>query len=171
MLGILKKASDLVNDIAKWIMFAYVIGVTILAIVGVVFRMANMSLSWNEELMRWFLIGIGYIGASVALKERSHIGIEYFIMNMNSTFRKIAIIVGYLAIITFLMVVLIVSWQASLHAQRQYGSILRVQMIWVKLNLPVGSLFMLIHMIYFSVGILTEKEETRDYVISGGHEV
>jgi TRAP-type C4-dicarboxylate transport system permease small subunit len=121
--------------------------------------------------MRWFLIGIGYIGASVALKARSHIGIEYFILNMNRTFRKIAIIVGYLAIITFLMVVLIVSWQAALDAQRQYGSILRVQMVWVKLNLPIGSLFMLIHMVYFAAGILTEKEETRDYVISGGHEV
>ena len=84
MINILKKASDLTYTIAKWIMFAYVLGVTILAIVGVFFRIMGSALSWNEELMRWLLIGIAYIGASVALKVQNHIGIEYFLLKMNS---------------------------------------------------------------------------------------
>jgi len=170
MIRILKKASDGVHLVSKWMLFAYVFSVTILAIIGVIFRAAGNSLSWNEELMRWILIGIGYIGAAVALKERSHIGIEFFITRMGKGFREVAIIIGYLTIILFLVVVLIYGFKAALMAQRQYGSILRVQMIWVKLNLPLGALMMLVHMTYFTDGLLTEKGDNREYLLSATHD-
>lgn len=170
MVQILKKISDVTDKIAAWIMFTYVVGVTVLALVGVAFRAAGYSLSWNEELMRWLLIGIAYIGASVALKRKNHIGIEYFVLNMNKTFRYISVVVGYLAIIGFLVVVLYVSFKVSLQAQRQFGSILRIKMMYVKLNLPLGALFMLIHMTYFTVGMIATKGDGRDYLISNGHD-
>ncbi len=170
MTNILKKASDLIYIVAKWIMFAYVLGVTILAIVGVFFRVMGSALSWNEELMRWLLIGIAYIGASVALKVQNHIGIEYFLLKMNKRAMKIALIVGYIAIIVFLVITTKYTFQTALIARRQYGAILRVPMIWVKMNLPLGSIFMLVHMTYFFAGILREKENFRPYMISGGQE-
>ena len=170
MINILKKASDLTYIIAKWIMFAYVLGVTILAIVGVFFRTMGSALSWNEELMRWLLIGIAYIGASVALKVQNHIGIEYFLLKMNKRTMKIAIIVGYIAIIVFLVITTKYTFQTALLSRRQYGAILRVPMIWVKMNLPLGSIFMIVHMTYFFAGILREKENFRPYMISGGQE-
>lgn len=171
MVQTLKKISDITGKVAAWIMFVYLVAVTLLAFVGVGFRAMGQSLSWNEELMRWLLIGIAYIGASVALKERSHIGIEFFILRMGPTLRKISIVIGYVAIVVFLLVLIYVGWKSAVQGMNQTGSILRVKMVYVKLNLPLGGLFMLIHMTYYLVGILTEKEETRDYVISGGHEV
>jgi len=170
MIRILKKASDLTYTIAKWIMFAYVLGVTILAVVGVFLRMMGTPLSWNEELMRWFLIGIAYVGASVALKVQSHIGIEYFLLKMNKRAMKIAIIVGYVAIIIFLVITLKYTLETALFARRQYGAVLRVSMVWVKINLPLGAFFMLVHMIYFLAGILQEKGNFRPFMISGGQE-
>ena len=170
MIQYLKKTSDMVHLVTKWWLFGYVLAVTLLAIVGVFFRMFGNSLSWNEELMRWILIGIGYIGAAYALKERSHIGIEYFTMKMKPTPRKFAIILGYLTIILFLVIALIYGFKSALMATRQKGSILRLPMIWVKMNIPVGSLFMLIHMTYFTAGVLTEKGDNREYLLSGGHD-
>lgn len=170
MINILKKASDLTYVVAKWIIFVYVLGVTILAVIGVFLRMMGNPLSWNEELMRWLLIGIAYIGASVALKLQSHIGIEYFLLKMNKRARKIAIVVGYIAIIAFLLFTLRYTLETALLARRQYGAILRVPMIWVKINLPIGAFFMLVHMTYFLVGLLQEKESFRPFMISGGQE-
>lgn len=171
MVQTLKKISDVTGKIAAWIMFIYLVAVTILAIVGVGFRVAGQSLSWNEELMRWLLIGVAYIGASVALKERSHIGIEFFILKMSPALRKVSIVIGYFAVVLFLLVLIYVGWKSAMQGMNQTGSILRIKMVYVKLNLPLGGLFMLIHMTYYLVGILTEKEETRDYLISGGHEI
>ncbi|ORC37726.1 hypothetical protein B4O97_01615 [Marispirochaeta aestuarii] len=170
MVKYLKQASDIVHVVTKWWLFVYVLSVTILAIVGVFFRAIGNSLSWNEELMRWILIGIGYIGAAVALKERSHIGIEFFITRMKPKLRKFSIILGYLTIVLFLLVVLIYGYKSADVAWRQKGSILRVPMYWVKLNLPLGSLFMLVHMTYFTVGFFKEKGDDREYLLSGGHD-
>lgn len=164
----LKAASDVSYLIAKWIILVYITTVTLLAIIGVFFRSAGSALSWNEELMRWLLIGIGYIGASIALKIRSHIGIEFFLLKLNTPLRKIAIILGYIFIVIFLVIVFWYSLRASFMAWRQLGAIIRIPMFWVKLNIPVGCILMLVHMTYFLVGIWDEKENLRAFMISGG---
>ena len=145
------------------VLFTYVFGVTFLAVIGVFFRVFFQSLSWNEELMRWMLIGMGYIGASVAMKERAHIGIEFFVTRMKPTLRKISLIVGYLAIILFLVVVVIYGFKAAYVARRQLGSIIRIPMTWVKLNIPIGSIFMLIHMAYFTTVWLPQRETIKSF--------
>jgi TRAP-type C4-dicarboxylate transport system permease small subunit len=168
MIGVLKKASDGAYLIGKWITFFYITSVTVLSILGVFFRIFGNALSWNEELMRWLLISLAYVGASVAMKTRNHIGIEFFIMRANTKLRKILILMGYAAIFIFLIIVLVYGFQTSLNARRQYGAILRVPMLYVKMNLPLGSLLMLIHMTYFSVCLFREKDDFRKYMISGG---
>ena len=165
---VLKKASDYAYLIAKWIVLVYITAVTILAILGVFFRSAGKALSWNEELMRWLLIGIGYIGASVALKIRSHIGIEFFLLKLKTPVRKIAIMFGYVFIVIFLVIIFWYTLQASLMARYQLGAIIRIPMLWVKLNIPLGCILMLIHMTYFLVGLWDEKTNLRAYMISGG---
>lgn len=164
----LRTASDGCYLLAKWIVLVYIAAVTILSILGVFFRTAGSALSWNEELMRWLLIGTGYIGASVALKIRSHIGIEFFLLKMKPPIRKAAIIFGYLFIVVFLVIIFWYSLQAALMARYQLGAIIRIPMLWVKLNIPIGCILMLVHMTYFLVGIWDEKENLREYMISGG---
>lgn len=164
----LKQASDYSYLIAKYIVLIYVTVVTILAILGVFFRTAGKALSWNEELMRWLLIGIGYIGASAALKIRSHIGIEFFLFKMKTPVRKIAIMFGYLFIMIFLAIIFWYTLKASLMARYQLGAIIRIPMLWVKLNIPLGCILMLVHMMYFLVGLWDEKTNLRQYMISGG---
>jgi hypothetical protein len=58
----------------------------------------------------------------------------------------------------FLILVIWYGFEAALNARRQYGAILKLSMIWVKMNIPLGSLFMLIHMVYFTVGLVREKK-------------
>ena len=170
MIGMLKKASDASYVAAKWIVFVYMLGVTVLAIIGIFFRSIGQSLSWNEELMRWLLISLGYIGASVGIRTRNHIGIEFFLTKMNTRLRKIAVLLGYGAVMVFLILVIWYGFEAALNARRQYGAILKLSMIWVKMNIPLGSLFMLIHMTYFTVGLVREKDDIRKYLVSGGIE-
>jgi TRAP-type C4-dicarboxylate transport system permease small subunit len=167
-MGVLKKASDVVYEIGKWMTFVYISGVTVLSIAGVIFRTAGNALSWNEELMRWCLISLAYIGASVGMRNRNHIGIEFFITRMKKSSKKIALIIGYMAIIVFLVIAVVYGFQTALNARRQYGSILQIQMIYVKMNVPLGALFMLVHMTYFTVGLFREKDDFQKFLISGG---
>jgi TRAP-type C4-dicarboxylate transport system permease small subunit len=168
MFKILEKASNAAYFIGKWITFIYILGVTVLSILGVFFRAGGRALTWNEELMRWLLISLAYIGASVGMRTRNHIGIEFFLSRLKFKTRKIIVILGYAAVVFFLIIILIYGFQTALYARRQYGAILRIPMLYVKMNLPLGSLLMLIHMAYLSAGILREKKDLREYMISGG---
>jgi TRAP-type C4-dicarboxylate transport system permease small subunit len=168
MFRILEKASNIAYFIGKWITFIYILGVTVLSIMGVFFRMGGRALTWNEELMRWLLISLAYIGASVGMRTKNHIGIEFFLARLKFNIRKIVVIAGYAAIVLFLVIILIYGFQTALNARRQYGAILRIPMLYVKMNLPLGSLLMLIHMMYLGAGIWGEKNDLREYMISGG---
>jgi len=170
MIGKLKKASDFALFIGRWIIFVYMAGVTFLAIIGIFFRFLGQSLSWNEELMRWFLVGLGYIAASVGIRTRNHIGIEFFLDKMGKSLKKICLLISYLAVIVFLFFVMWYGFEAALNARRQYGAIIQLPMIWVKMNLPLGSLFMFIHITYLGAGLIQEKDDFRKYQVSGGTE-
>jgi len=38
----------------------------------------NSSLGWTEEIARYLLIGVTFIGSAMAVRKRSHIAVEYF---------------------------------------------------------------------------------------------
>jgi TRAP-type C4-dicarboxylate transport system permease small subunit len=168
MFRILEKASDGAFFVGKWLTFVYIAAVTVLSILGVIFRSAGSALTWNEELMRWLLVSLAYIGASVGMRTRNHIGIEFFLTRMKFTVQKILIIIGYIAIVLFLIIVLVYGFQVAMSARRQLGSIVRIPMVYVKMNLPLGSLLMLTHILYLGVGIFREKSDLRKYMVSGG---
>ena len=170
MIGILKKASDVVFVIGKWIVLVYMLGVTVLAVIGIFFRAASASLSWNEELMRWLLVGLGYIAASVGIRTRNHIGIEFFLDRMGKSMKKACLLISYAAVVTFLFFIMWYGFESALNARRQYGAIIQIPMVWVKMNLPLGSLFMFIHISYLGVGLIKEKDDFRKYQVSGGTE-
>lgn len=169
MFKILEKASNAAWFAGKWITFAYISAVTILSILGVFFRLAGNALSWNEELMRWLLISLAYIGASVGMRTKNHIGIEFLLSRMKFGTRKFFVLFGYAAVVAFLVIVFIYGLRVAITARFQYGAILyRIPMLYVKMNLPLGALFMLIHLAYLTAGIIQEKNDLGKYMMSGG---
>ena len=168
MFRFLEKASDGAFFLGKWLTFIYIAAVTTLSILGVIFRSAGSALSWNEELMRWLLVSLAYIGASVGMRTKNHIGIEFFLARMKMNAQRILIIIGYAAIVLFLIIVLVYGFQVAWSARRQLGSIVRIPMVYVKMNLPLGALLMLTHILYLGAGIVREKNDLRKYMIAGG---
>jgi hypothetical protein len=85
----LKKVSDVVNSVALVVVTVYISMVTFLVLIGIIYRLLGDSLSWSEELSRWLLSGIAFVGASVVLKRGSHVGVVVFIKSLkNKTLAK-----------------------------------------------------------------------------------
>ncbi|MDR1874941.1 MAG: TRAP transporter small permease [Synergistaceae bacterium] len=63
---------------------------TILVFCQVVMRyIFRNSLSWSEELARFIFIWLSWVGASYAVKERSHFRVEMFADLLKGWFRKV----------------------------------------------------------------------------------
>ena len=63
-----------VEKTISWIAFAVMLA---LLLIQVICRyMFHMPLAWAEELVRYTYIGVSFLGAAVALREKSHISID-----------------------------------------------------------------------------------------------
>ena len=62
----------------------YVVLVIFWILIGVVFAqffsryVLNSSIAWTEEIARYLLIGVGFLGSVTALRKRTHIYVEVF---------------------------------------------------------------------------------------------
>jgi len=81
---------DLLIVVALAVMIVLVFG-------NVVLRYAfNSGISASEELARWFLVWMTFIGAVVALKEHGHLGTDVIVSRLPAAAKRLCLIVGQL---------------------------------------------------------------------------
>ena len=66
----------------------------------------NSGLVWSEELSRYVFVYVVYLGAIVAMKENSHLGVDTFIKNMPEKLKWFFYIIGRLIIIAVMAILL-----------------------------------------------------------------
>jgi len=130
-----------------------------------VFYIAAVFCVWSEEISRWLLIGITYIGASLALKRQQHVGIALVIRALPKAWCRITVILIDIAVMAFIYYGFRTSLATALQSAKQFGDIIKLPMMYVKLNLPVGFLFMFVHMVYFLLGAF-RAEDPQDFILS-----
>jgi TRAP-type C4-dicarboxylate transport system permease small subunit len=167
----LRKTSDVTNRVALLMVTVYISIVTFLALIGIAYRLMGNSISWSEELSRWLLIGIAFVGASVVLKRGAHVGVVFFLKLLKSR-----VLVKYVTVFANLLVLMTLGYffwfglLAALGSFRQMGGIIQIPMAYVKLNLPLGCLFMIVHMLYYTAGAAAAKNGVDDYILSRSEE-
>jgi len=149
-----KKISDAVEKIGYLMCGIYAGLIFVLVFSGVILRVMGLSLSWSEELSRWMLISIAFISSSVALKKGQHVGVSVIIHSVPKYICKIFIIITDVIIIFFVSICMYYSFLVAIQAANQLGDIIQISMIYVKLHLPIGFLFMLIHSVYHLLAVI-----------------
>lgn len=120
----------------------------------------NHSFVWSEELSRFLLIWITFIGASVVYKRGELVALD----GMGKLPDKIRL---YVYILTQIIVVVFIAFLAYLGfgttfsktVVMQTATGLRISMMYPYLAIPIGMLFMLIHAIAF---ILSPKSDDKE---------
>jgi TRAP-type C4-dicarboxylate transport system permease small subunit len=137
-------ASTLNKGVA-WVAMSLLTILVGVVLVAVFFRyVLGNSLPWSEEVARYLCVWVGFIGASVALNRRVHIGVEFFVDRLQPEFKrrvKLAVdcvILGLLLFITYFGVEL-VFFQIP-----QRSSALLISMAWPYASVPVGTSLMVV---------------------------
>ncbi|MBZ0253315.1 MAG: TRAP transporter small permease, partial [Candidatus Methylomirabilis sp.] len=91
--GILAKVDDAVGKVERGLVTAALVGMVALVFVQVVLRYVfNTGLPWLEETARYLLIWTGFLGASIATKDRRHIAIDALPRAFNPDSRAVALL-------------------------------------------------------------------------------
>lgn len=76
-MSFLRKTLDRVNSLAEYAVCALLAVMVVVVFLQVIFRFViRSSLPWSEELARYLMVWIVFLGASIGVKRKSHIGVE-----------------------------------------------------------------------------------------------
>jgi TRAP-type C4-dicarboxylate transport system permease small subunit len=157
-MGFLEKLSTVLEKLAIVLATALLLGVFSLVFSGVIFRFIGTNFSFSEELSRWGLISLCFIGASAALKKKQHVGVNMLIQVLPLNIAKICVTIAYLIVFTLLSFGFYYSLNAAISAQGMSGDIVPLSMMYVKLSLPLGMFMMFVHLLNGFIGIWKAKD-------------
>jgi len=154
----LGKLSDALERLAIYLAAGILIAVFCLVFGGVIFRLLGSNFSLSEELSRWGLISICFIGASAALKQKQHVAVNMLMQVLPLRIGKVFVTISYLVTLVLLAFSTYYSLKAALGAYGMAGDIIPISMMYVKLTLPLGMAMMIVHLLHGFFGILKGKD-------------
>jgi TRAP-type C4-dicarboxylate transport system permease small subunit len=120
----------------------------IVVLLAVFFRyVLGDSLPWSEEVGRYLSVWVGFLGASVALSKRIHIGVDYFIDRIPKRERRLLKLISEFTILALLSVISYYGIELIIFQIPQKSPALLISMFWPYLSVPVGTLLMIIQCI------------------------
>jgi len=147
---LLEKVTAIPLIIVGGIMFSIVI-------IGTFYRyVLNSPLLWAETAARYLMIWLALVAASISLKRREHIGVEFFVKKLKPGFRKIVKLITNLFILYFLYILLKEGWILALKSKSQTSFALNMSMFWPLLSVPVSAFFTIIQLILQMIVDITE---------------
>lgn len=159
--------SHYLNRIAEGICLGLMVIMTGVTFAQVFFRFVIVhSLPWSEEFSRYCLVWASFLGASIALKRGLHIGVEAFVEKLPKSKKRFIHRFTLIIVLLFLLVVIIKGFEMATFNLKQSSPAMRIPMGVPYLAVPVGGLFMFVHLFselilgWKQKGKLTERDQT-----------
>ncbi|PKL07633.1 MAG: hypothetical protein CVV51_13115 [Spirochaetae bacterium HGW-Spirochaetae-7] len=120
--------------------------------------MLQNSISWTEELGRYMMIWMAYLGAALATREEAHVGITAVVALFPPAGRRVLEFFTRSIVITFLVIVLVMSFTHLASLSIQKSSAMEIPMAIPYLAVTVGLFLMAIENVLFLIGFRWEPE-------------
>lgn len=131
-------------------------------LVGVFARyVLNNALPWPEELARYTMLWLSWLGGGLALRRGAHIAVEFVLDAMPPHLRSATVFLGRIGILAFLGICLVYGLMLVQRVSLQSTIALGVSMQVPYLSVPVGSALMIYHLLVMMlVPGIDERRET-----------
>jgi len=103
------------------------------------------SLTWSEEFARYSLVWLTFLGGSIALKKKAHMGLQALLDALSSKARSLVETLTLITVLGFLSVVTLKGFQLALFNMAQHSPAMGMPMGIVYFAVPIGSALMLLH--------------------------
>ena len=146
----LEKLSFAINSWIEYLLFGLGFTMTVVVAVQVFFRyVLNQSLFWSEELARFLLVWLSFLGASVAYRRKAHPGIDVLYAKMPPALQKGAAVTVHLASLALFAVMVFFGYRFAYFVRLQISPALYLPK-WVVFSIiPISGCILVVHGINF----------------------
>jgi TRAP-type transport system small permease protein len=147
----------------RWVLIALVAVMAVLVFANVVSRyLLNASIIWVEELTRYMMVWVGFLGSGLVLRFGAHIAVDILQDALPSRAAQ-----GLRGLIVLILAAtfLAMTWLGVRYAQFAWEQETPV-MNWstgaIYLAIPIGSALMLVHLLFVARGYVAGGEFRKD---------
>ena len=90
----------------------------------------NSGINLSEELSRWLFVWMTFLGAVVAVNERSHLGTDMLVGRLGPTGKRICLGLGYVLMLFVCWLLLKGSWEQMKVNLDSTSAVMQVSMAW-----------------------------------------
>lgn len=147
-----KSVDGAIVTLTSWIVVYLTFQMTAVVILGVFMRyVLNDAYAWVEELARYSMIWLSWLGGGLAIRRGAHIAVEFGIDLLAADARRAVLFAGRLAIFGFLGVCIWFGADLTMRVSMQSTIALGISMQIPYASIPIGSALMVYHLLVVMV--------------------
>jgi TRAP-type transport system small permease protein len=149
---VVKKIVDSLNAFIKWILILLFFIMVIVVFLQVLFRFVlDQPLAWTEELSRYLLVWITFLGAGYAVSVKAHPSIELLFEKANQAVRKVLLALSTVLVVFFFYQIIVNSFVFIERSMMQTSPALQLPMGMVYMVIPIASILFIINLLYITI--------------------
>lgn len=156
------------DKIENVLVVVFIFVATILVFVNVALRAFGAGTNWSEELIRYLIIWVTFIGGSICVRKAEHVGVELLPELLKKPWMKrVLFLIVDTIVIAFLIFLLKYSVELVQFNARngQISPAIRVPMYIVYLSVPIGAFLMIVR--YIQDIVVNVKELVSGQTVAG----
>ena len=148
----LKRIADLLDRYSEKLLIILMISMFITVLIQIfyryiVIRFTRISLPYTEELARYLLIWISYLGVAVGLNEGIHVSFDLLYDKLNISGKRFLYIVERLLMLFFILTILIAGRDLLVRLSSNVSPAMRIPIIWAYAAPWIGSWLIMVRLI------------------------
>ncbi|WP_313800355.1 TRAP transporter small permease [Cytobacillus sp.] len=149
---VVKNVIDTINKTVKWVVIILFFLMVIAVFLQVIFRfIVDQPLAWTEELSRYLLIWLTFLGTGYGMSMKAHPSIEFLYEKVGNTMKKGFIILSTALILFFFWQIIVNSFEFIGRSMTQTSPVLQLPMGLVYTVIPISSVLFVINLLQVSV--------------------
>lgn len=145
---LVQKIAGAANTLAKWLCKALMVSLCAVILLQVFYRyVLNAALVWPEELARYLMIWLTFVGASIAVAEGAHVRVEFLVDRLPPRSRRWVEVGARLVVLAFLLMFVSQSYQVAELKALHRSETLGITLFLPALGLVFGGMLMIIQLV------------------------
>ena len=154
------KSMKVINRTTELFSALLLLTMVVLVFIQIVSRVIiSSSFPWTEEIARFMMIWITFLGAAVAFQYGAHIGVEAFVERLPAKLRSFFIVITMLICLSFFILLIVYGYQLANGAFVQTSPALQIPMGYIYYIIPISGVLMCLNLFDVTGKALFSKKD------------
>jgi TRAP-type C4-dicarboxylate transport system permease small subunit len=154
----MRKAEDVFVELNKWAVILLLGAMSVIVFTNVSLRyLTNYSIPWAEEVARYLMIWMTFLGAGLTLRYGGHVAITNLMDALSPRGQRLLRAVIVVGLLAFFVVMIWVGYNYAMRMRFQLTPATRIPFSYIYAAIPVGFALMVAHLLLVVRGYVVEN--------------